>query len=122
MTSLQAPLNITGEVEALIADKTVLVRAKGDVITIDIPTIRVGIMALRGAGRRKQRTRMLSGADSALRFALLTVDFRLAGGTVAKLGNGARPGLLSHLLGLAPLGVKLSALVPVLRCSNSDPI
>ncbi len=112
---MQAPLNITGEVQALIADKTVLVRAKGDVITIDIPTIRVGIMALRGAGRRKQRTRMLSGADSALRFALLTVDFRLAGGTVAKLGSGVRPGWLSHLLGLAPLGVKLSAVLPVLR-------
>ena len=115
MTSLRAPLDVSGEVQALVADETVRVTAIKNTITVDIPNFRVGMVALRGVGRRKRRAGMISRVAAVLQFADLSVQFRLAGGTVATLGAGARPGLLSRMLGVAPLEIKWSGVGPLLR-------
>jgi hypothetical protein len=112
---LRLPLDIVGEVQAAVAQETVLITGRKDTITVDIPRLRVGLLGLRAAGGREQRSKILSRADAALQVASLSVRFRMAGGTVAMLGSAARPGLLSRLLGLAPLEVRLSGLVFVLR-------
>ena len=112
---MRAPLNVEGDVEALIAGHTVLVRAEGNVIEIDLPGVRAGMVALRGTGWRRQRKSVISQVSAALRLADLTVQVRLAGGTIARLGAGARPGVLSRLLGLAPVEVRLSGALAILR-------
>ena len=112
---MRAPLDVAGEVQVLVADQTVRVTAIKNTITVDIPTLRVGMVALRGVGRRKQRATMISRLGAALHFADLSVQFRVAGGTIATLGAGARPGLLSRLLGVAPLQITWSGVGSLLR-------
>ena len=112
---LQIPLEIVGEVHAAVADETVLITASSDTITVDIPSLRVGLLALRGVGRGKQRSETISRANVVLQLTALSVQFRMAGGTVAILGSAARPGAVSRVLGLAPLDIRLSGLFSLLR-------
>ena len=103
---LQIPLEIVGEV---------LITANSDTIAVDIPNLRVGLLALRGVGRGKQRSETISRANVVLQLTALSVQFRMAGGTVAILGSAARPGAVSRVLGLAPLDIRLSGLFSLLR-------
>ncbi len=112
---LQIPLEIVGEVHAAVADETVVITASSDTITIDIPSFRVGLLALRGVGRGKQRSKTISRANAVLQLTALSAQFRMAGGTVAMLGSAARPGAVSRILGLAPLEIRLSGLFSLLR-------
>ena len=112
---MQTPLEIVGDVHASIADETVLITASRDTITVDIPSLRVGLLALRGVGGRKQRGETISRASVVLQLTALTLNVRITGGTVAVLGAAARPGLLSRILGLAPLELRFSGLVSLLR-------
>ncbi len=112
---LQIPLEIVGEVHAAVADETVVITASSDTITIDIPSFRVGLLALRGVGRGKQRSETISRANVVLQLTALSAQFRMAGGTVAMLGSAARPGAVSRILGLAPLEIRLSGLFSLLR-------
>ncbi len=112
---MQVPLDISGEVRAAVADETVLITANTGTITVDIPSVRVGLLALRGAGRKKQRSRTFSRAHATLQVTSQSVRFRMAGGTVAMLGTDARPGALSRLLGVTPLEIRFSGLLFVLR-------
>ena len=115
MRSLQLPLAVAGKVQAVVADQAILVTARENTVTVDLPNLRAGMVALRGAGGRKQRAKTLIRAGAALQFTDLNVEFRLAGGAMALLGADARPGLLSRLLGLAPLEIRLSAMVSLVR-------
>lgn len=112
---LQIPLEVVGEVRAAVADETVLITASGDTISVDIPSLRVGLLALRGVGRRKQRSETISRANVVLQLTALSAQFRMAGGTVAILGSAARPGRVSRFLGLEPLEIRLSGLFFLLR-------
>ncbi len=113
---LHVPLDIVGKIKAAVADETVLIAASKDTITVDIPSLRVGLLALSGVGRIKQRSETISRADVVLRLTALSVQFRLTGGTVAILGSAARPGTVSRFLGLAPLEIRLlSGLLSLLR-------
>ncbi len=120
---MHLPLDVAGEIRAVVADDTVVVSAREKTITVDVPNLRVGLVAwkggrasLRGAGGRKRRAATISRASAALRLTDLNVQLRLAGGTMAVLGADARPGPLSRLLGVAPLEIRLlSALVSVAR-------
>ena len=115
VASLKLPLDIVGEVRALIADEAVVVTAAARTIAVDVPNIRTALKAFRGAGGKRQRAQAMTAFDTALQIADLTVEFRLAGGTVARLGAAARPGLLSRLPGLGPLEIRLSGLLALVR-------
>lgn len=104
-----------GELRAAVADETVLITASSDTISVDIPSLRVGLLALRGVGRRKQRSETISRANVVLQLTALSAQFRMAGGTVAILGSAARPGRVSRFLGLEPLEIRLSGLFFLLR-------
>jgi hypothetical protein len=82
---------------------------------VDLPDLRAGRDVLRSSGERRQRAVALARIDKALRLADLTAIIRLGGRTVARLGRDARPGLLSRLLRIAPLEVRVSDLIVVLK-------
>ncbi len=115
MTPFRAPLDVVGEVQALFADETVLVTAAKNTITVDVPSLRTGLAALKGVGGRRRRAKTIRRASGVLDFADLTVDIRIAGATLATLGADAHPGLLSWLLGLRPLEIRLSGIASYLR-------
>lgn len=115
MSSRKFPLSVTGEVHALLADNTVRVTAARNRITVDVPGVRAGLAALRGAGGKKARGEVLPRLDALLRMTDLSVRINMAGGTLAVLGADAHPGLLSRWLGVAPLEVRLSGVASVIK-------
>jgi hypothetical protein len=103
---LQIPLDISGELTAVIGDDAILITAMGDTILVDFPRWRLGLMSLRRSGRRAQRENALQRVHVPLNLADLTVHFRLMGRIVARLGAKAHPGWLSWVLGVRPLEIR----------------
>ena len=106
MRRLEIALDLVGELHAVLNDNAVLITAAHDTILVDLPERRLGLTALRGAGRRAQREKILHRVHAALQLVDLTVNFRLMGRIVARLGAKAHPGLLSWALGVRPLEIR----------------
>ena len=104
--SLQLPLDIVGEVQASLNGAAILVSAEHDTILVDLPRRWIGLRTLRRSGRRAHREEMLQRMQAALQLAALAVHFRLMGRIVGRLGTGARPGVLSWVLGVRPLEIR----------------
>ena len=99
-------LEVAGEVQAALGRDTVVINAAHDTILVDLPRWRVGLTTWRTSGRRAQREKALKRVHAMLQLADLTVQFRLMGRIVARLGAKARPGLLSWALGVRPLQIR----------------
>ena len=118
MSSSPAALDVVGEVTALLEDQTVTITARHDAIVVDLPTVRPPwAAAWRRVGRRTNRETRLRRVSAMLEFTGLTVQFRLAGTTVANLGAKAHPGWLSWILGVRPMEVSPSAVLPLIRAA-----
>ena len=111
VTSVQVPLDVVGEVQALVADETIRVTAREDIITVDLPNLWVGVAAFKAGGARAQRAKRMRRVSAALQFTDLNVQFQLGSKTVARLGPIARPGLLSRWLGVGLLEIRVAAVV-----------
>ena len=98
-------LDVAGEVQAALGSDTVVINAAHDTILVDLPRWRVGLTTWQRSGRRAQREMALQRVHAMLQLADLTVQFRLMGRIVARLGAKAHPGLLSWALGVRPLQI-----------------
>jgi hypothetical protein len=107
-------LDVVGEVRAAVGGDTVAIKAAHDTILVDLPRWRWPATWWRRSGRRPQRERALRRVHALLRRADLTVHVRLMGRIVARLGAGARPGLLSWALGVRPLQVRPAGLLSLI--------
>ena len=112
---MHVPLHVAGQVQARCADETVVLSAARDTITVDLPNVRTGLAALKGAGGRRRQAQAITRASGLLGMTDLTVRVRVAGATLAMLGASARPGVLSRLLGVRPLEVRLSWVLSLLK-------
>jgi hypothetical protein len=110
-------LDVAGEVQAALGSDTVVIKAAHNTILVDLPRWRVGLTTLRRSGRRAQREEVLQGVHATLQLADLTVQFRLMGRIVARLGAKAHPGLLSWALGVRPLQIRPSAVVGLITAA-----
>lgn len=103
---MPTPLEVYSDLQLAVDGDTIDVQAQGDEIIVDLPTLRSGRRLLAPdlfSGRtRSKRARRL---HDALQNAGLTLDVRLAGDSIARIGRGARPGRLGTLLNLE--GVEL---------------
>jgi hypothetical protein len=108
-------LEVVGELSALLNGDTVVITAEHSTILVDLPKLRTGLVAWRTVGRRAQQGITMQRVVATLEFTDLTVQFRLAGRTVARLGAEAHPGWLSWLLGVRPLEIKPSGVVALVR-------
>ena len=122
MSPPPAALDVAGEVTALFENQTVTITAQHDTILVDMPMMRPRwAVTWRRAGRRTDREARLRRLGAMLEFTGLTVQFRLAGTTVADLGAKAHPGWLSWILGVRPMGVKPRAVLPLIRAALRRP-
>ncbi len=115
MSSFSAPLSVTADVNAVLGEHAVRVTAARNRITVDLPGVGAGLAALRGSGGKRGRANVLAGLDTFLRTTDLSIRICMAGGTLAVLGAEAHPGRLSRWLGVAPLEVRLSGVMSVIR-------
>lgn len=101
------PLDVLADLQIAIDGETVDVQADGDHVVVDLPSLRAGRRILQAypisASRRPRATRRL---DDVLQIAGLTVEVRLRGETVARVGEGATPGRLARLLNLGGIEVR----------------
>ena len=113
---LIVPLDIQGEIQTTCGDETILVTANGDTIIVDLPRLH---FALKSTGSRALRIKMIRYADVLLRLADQCVHIRLANRTIARLGAGVHPSLLSRfialLFGLGPLDTRSSVITALIR-------
>jgi hypothetical protein len=116
-----AALDVVGEVTALLDDQAITITAQHDTILVDLPTKRPRWATSRRAGRRTERETRLRRVGAMLEFTGLTVQFRFMGTTVASLGAGAHPGWLSWIVGVRPMEVRPSAVLPLLRAALRRP-
>jgi hypothetical protein len=101
------PLEVLADLRIAVDGEDVDVTANGDHVVVDLPSLRAGrrlLSAYPFSGAR--RPRATARVHDALQIAGLTVEVRLQGETVARVGEGAKPGRLARLLNLDGVEVR----------------
>lgn len=116
---MSLPLEVLADLQLTVDGEDVSVQADGKRIVINLASLK--------AGRRLLQSYPLSGGEQdleptdrlhdALRIAGLTVEVRLQGKTIARIGKRARPGRLSRLFNLDGVEVRPT---PSLRAAAQD--
>jgi hypothetical protein len=101
------PLEVLADLQIAVDGENVDVQADGDLVVVDLPSLRAGRRILQAYPiSRVKRPRATNRAHDALQIAGITVEVRLQGETIARIGEGARPGRLAQLLNLGGIEVR----------------
>jgi hypothetical protein len=112
VTWFERSVDVKGEIRAVHGHDLILLTASRDTVTIDVPHLRLRALlkTVKTLGGKARRVKALGGVSTALHATDLSVHFRLAQKTVAKVGADAHPGPLSRLVGrvvgVAPLEIR----------------
>ena len=98
-----APLALSARLVLSLEDDQFLVNAKDGAIVVDLPSLRAGLAVMRLQLVRGGWGQLFTQAQRGIAGVNLSVQFRLAGKIVARLGADTRPGIVSRLFGLGPL-------------------
>ncbi|MDJ0862294.1 MAG: hypothetical protein QNJ82_08655 [Gammaproteobacteria bacterium] len=113
------PVDVLGELSVLSGEGAQFsVAAKGDRISVELPSLAAGRSVAKQAAGRLQRKAMLSKLHAGLRVADLTLEVNVAGTLVAHLAPDSETTLLARLLGISPMRVRPLGL---LRAAISRP-
>ena len=101
------PLDVFADLRLAVDGEGIDIQADGDHVVVDLPSLRAGRRLLAApplsAERRPQATDRL---HDALQIAGITVEVRLQGDVIARVGEEARPGRLGQLLNLGAVEVR----------------
>jgi len=81
----QAPVDVSADLTLTIESQPIRIESYTDLVVVDLPSVRVASPLYRGLRRH------LDAGDSVLRTLDLTVEVRVDGTPVARVGSGARP-------------------------------
>jgi hypothetical protein len=104
---MRPALDLSGSLQVHTPAGAVGVQARYAVIDLTLPSLRTGLILLRS---RPVRASYLRGLDAWLRASGLSLRIEVRGREIARLGVNAGAGIVSRLLGLAPLQINLSSL------------
>ncbi|MFC4356405.1 peptide ABC transporter ATP-binding protein [Halobium salinum] len=93
------PLDVHADLDVTVAGADLRVRADGDLVVVTAPSVRAAFALLRAGRALPLAFESVAGGLDA---ADVTVLVRARGRTLATLGVGATPGVLSRALGVAP--------------------
>ena len=104
------PLSVDADLTIEVAGTQADVRSIGERVFVMFPSLLGAVQAFRRlpGGSEKRLSELLSRTD-------LTVEFRVRDRTVAVSGAGARPGLLSELLGVETVEIRVSGIAGAVR-------
>lgn len=101
------PLEVFADLQVAIDGEDVDVQADGDRVVVDLPSLRAGRRILDAYPlSASKRPRSTDRVHDALQIAGITVEVQLRGETVARIGEGARPGRLARLFNLGGIEVR----------------
>ena len=102
----RAPLSVATDLTLTIDGTEAAIRSTGERLFVEFPSLSTALRALRGLPDRDG-----DGLAALLRTTDLTVEVRIRDRTVAVIGAEARPGVVSHRLGVDPVEVRLGGVL-----------
>jgi hypothetical protein len=106
-TDMALPLEVLADLQLAVDGEDIDIRGTGDRIVVDLSSLRAGRRLLAsGPFASAQRARTTGRVHEALDIAGLTVEVRLRGDPVARLGAEAQPGTIGRLLNLDGIEVR----------------
>jgi hypothetical protein len=107
---MPSALDVVGQLMVEMGGTSARVEAQGETIVVELPGLRAGFSILKhwpgGPGRGAAIRRIHQGLTAAG----LRLEVRVGSRTVGLLGVGARAGLASRILGVAPLQITVDGL------------
>lgn len=100
-----APLSVETDLSLSVDGTEIDVRSTGERLFLELPSVSVALQLLEDG---EEFTDQLS---TVLQFTDLTVEIRVREATVAVVGSGARAGILSRELGVAPAEARVGGAV-----------
>jgi hypothetical protein len=100
-----APLSVAADLTLSMNGAEATVRSTGERLFVEFPSLSAALRALRGLPDRENELAAL------LRTTDLTVEVRVRDRTVAVVGAGARPGVLSRRLGVDPVEARVGGVL-----------
>lgn len=101
------PLEVLADLQVAVDGEDVTVQADGDLVVVDLPSLRAGRRILDAYPLSpERRPRATDRLHDALQIAGLTVEVRLQGETVARIGEGAEPGRLARIFNFGAVEVR----------------
>jgi len=115
------PLEVLADLQLAVDGEDIDIRGTGDRIVVDLSSLRAGRRLLAsGPFASDQRARIAGRIHEALGIAGLTVEVRLRGDPIARLGAEARPGVVGRLLNLD--GIELRPTRPLQAALRRRPV
>ena len=103
-------------------DGSIRIECRGETIVVELPSLRSGLGLLkRWPGSRGQRQMAIKRVHEGLNDAGLTLVAQVGSAVIGRLGRGAKAGLASRLLGLAPMEISPSGLLALRRQRPGHP-
>lgn len=103
------PIDVIADLSLAIDGEAIDVRGDGRRIVLDLPSLRAGRKLLYDLPMEgPTRKRRIKELDRFLRASDLTIEVRLAGDMIARLGSGAKPNATARLLNLGEVEVSAS--------------
>jgi len=100
------PLEVLADLRLAVDGEDIDIRGTGDHVVVDLPSLRAGRRLLSSGPFGTDRARTTGRIHEALDMSGITVEVRLRGDTIARIGAGAKPGPLGRLLKLDGVEVR----------------
>jgi hypothetical protein len=115
------PLEVLADLQLVVDGEDIDIRGTGDRIVVDLSSLRAGRRLLAsGPFASAQRARTTGRIHEALDISGLTVEVRLRGDPVARLGAEAQPGAVGRLLNLN--GIEVHPIRPLQAVLHRRPV
>ncbi|MEF8816711.1 MAG: hypothetical protein V5A58_07970 [Salinibacter sp.] len=115
------PLEILADLQLAVDGEDIDIRGTGDQVVVDLSSLRAGRRLLAsGPFTSGQQARATGRIHEALRISGITLEVRLRGDPVARLGAGAQPGAMGRFLNLD--GIELQPARPLRAALRRRPV
>ena len=112
MTAMVAPLEFCADLHCEIDSCPLLIRSAGRTIVVEVPDVATGLKLFQLGLPRGSRRRRLSAWKQSLEACLATVEVRVGGASLFRLGHDAN-GRIWRVVGLPALDVQILKLFSV---------
>ncbi|MFO8100039.1 MAG: hypothetical protein R6T83_10535 [Salinibacter sp.] len=115
------PIEVLADLQLAVDGEDIAIQGDGDHIVVDLPSLRAGRrLVSSGPFALGRRSDQMDRLHQALDLSGIAVEVRLQGESIARLGKGARPGLLSQALNLGPVEIRPTQ--PLLQVLRTRPV
>jgi len=114
------PLEVLADLQLAVDGEDIDIRGTGDHIVVDLPSLRAGRCLLTSGPFATDRARATGRVHEILHLSGLSVEVRLQGDAIARIGAGAQPGVLGRVLNLN--GVELRPTRPLRAAIRRRPL